>query len=851
MQRLLFCAAVLLWIGHATAAESDPASTFIRQLREAEEPSERAEVVKGLSELKPLPPLIVTLVARRLGKTHDSSNEPIQAAIFSELRQVGPDARFALWAIMSGSRDDGGIHFDKSAMDALHSMFPAHQDILRSMPRTRTRWQAGMLLLGEREPALRDPLPWLVEGLQHPSADVRLDALEALAAREERAKPALDAMLKSLADEDARVRSAAMHAIGRLDRKLELTYDGRPGYWPLQPKWLYQAPPEAEPALLRALEDPDFSVRLRAAQILVRSGPAPMGASLPILIQGLRSDERGYRSGATGALSNLGHRTPEELRILRAAVPALREVMRAKSDHWQDSWIRTAAADAIVSIATPEEGVPILLECYADGPVWRPRLLQLLPQYAADERVVPFLVDAVHNQDPDEGKRGDIAEHAIRSLGKCRPVRDSAVATLQEAVRGDDLDLRGWAIGALEEIGKSDARVLPALVEAAQLPDRDGQHRAQAFEVIGRLGPDEATVTALLPLLRHRDAVVRKSAAETLGQARITAKPAVPALISRLRDGNADVREAATFALGEIGPAAAPAIPALMSAMRRHRGYWHGSPAEALFKIGPAGVPQLVRALRHDRGRSQFGPDSVLRKLGPQAAAAVPELAAMASEHDEARRNKALYLLMAIGPEARSAVPELAKLRQDPAQKQLVDWVLVKIGGEAVDVFLLDLNPAETKRCLDALASLEAMGKQGEKANPTLRLLLKSEDTSLRYGAAKALAVTDQPDEDLLNVVQEMLNDESPQVRQAGGQTLGKLGIADPTNRVLTMLLSAATQGDESIRSGIARSLVWTGRVTNKELLPTLAALLEDERTTGFEHELAESVIAILDDQSP
>jgi FOG: HEAT repeat len=141
------------------------------------------------------------------------------------------------------------------------------------------------------------------------------------------------------------------------------------------------------------------------------------------------------------------------------------------------------------------------------------------------------------------------------------------------------------------------------------------------------------------------------------------------------------------------------------------------------------------------------------------------------------------------------------------------------------------------------------MGKRAEKAIPTLKLLLKSDRSELRFAAAKAVATIDRGDAELLTVIEEMLSHESPQVRGDGGRALGQLGIGDPTDRVLKMLLKAAMVGDENVRSGLAYSLVRMNQARNRELLPTLTALLvKNERTSGLEHELAQAIINLLDD---
>jgi HEAT repeat protein len=256
-----------------------------------------------------------------------------------------------------------------------------------------------------------------------------------------------------------------------------------------------------------------------------------------------------------------------------------------------------------------------------------------------------------------------------------------------------------------------------------------------------------------------------------------------------------------------------------------------------------------MAALRQDRGQYRFGPADTLRALGPKAAAAVPELTTMACGDDEAHSGKALFLLGAIGPEARPASPQLAQLRQDPTRRSHVDAVLVRIGGPAVDVFLRDLDPGNVMQCRAALTSLQAMGREAERANPTLRKLLLADESQLRFGAAQALAATEGESAELLAVIESMLRDQSPEFREAGARALGKLATAELKYRILRVVLAAVQIDDDSIREGLAWSLVRTGRATDRRLLPVLSELLlRGDRANAYEHDLAEAIIAVLDD---
>jgi HEAT repeat protein len=326
-------------------------------------------------------------------------------------------------------------------------------------------------------------------------------------------------------------------------------------------------------------------------------------------------------------------------------------------------------ANAIVLLGQSGENgtiaVPVLIEMLKDQPgftssennYFRDAAAKALAQIGLS--AVPALTEAL--KDEDVNVRAGVSY----ALGRIGPDAMSAVPqlinTLKNWPKASKLEndyVRDTAANALVNIGSA---AVPKLIEALKMQNVDV--RGGAAYALGRIGPRaKAAVPTLIEALKASHEYVRSSAADALGRIGPAAKPAVDALIEALRDGAGEVRSGAAYALGQLGDK--KAIPVLINSLQDQHEHVRGSAASALVRIGPAAtVDGLIEALKESHEGTRGGAAHVLGQFGPAARKAVPELIRTLNAQDEYVRDRAANALGRIGSE--DAVPPLMEVLQN------------------------------------------------------------------------------------------------------------------------------------------------------------------------------------------
>ncbi len=201
----------------------------------------------------------------------------------------------------------------------------------------------------------------------------------------------------------------------------------------------------------------------------------------------------------------------------------------------------------------------------------------------------------------------------------------------------------------------------------------------------------------LVAILKDKDEVARRSAAQELGKLGQDAKSAAPALADALtKDKDAFVRRFAAQSLGQMGKdVSTHAVPALSKAVKSdaHREVIQAA-IEALGEMGAAGVPTLKDALKSSEPTVQYQAARSISHIGPDAKDAVKPLIDVFKNPPPMKKNNndappvrtaVAEALGNIGPAAKDAVPALKESIADKVRdrefKKAVETALKKIQG--------------------------------------------------------------------------------------------------------------------------------------------------------------------------
>ena len=133
----------------------------------------------------------------------------------------------------------------------------------------------------------------LIAALSHADPDIRLLVIEILAELDP-LEATLPALVKALEDPDRIVRIAAVEPVARFGKKAEA----------------------AVPILERWLEDEKEYVRIAAARAIVLIDPNKIPEIMPVLLDGLKSEDHLDQLNAVAALGDLGEAGSEALPML-------------------------------------------------------------------------------------------------------------------------------------------------------------------------------------------------------------------------------------------------------------------------------------------------------------------------------------------------------------------------------------------------------------------------------------------------------------------------------------------------------------------------------------------------------
>lgn len=297
----------------------------------------------------------------------------------------------------------------------------------------------------------------------------------------------------------------------------------------------------AVPHLQNALNDPNVSIRTRAARILKEFVPFAR-TTIPALLSASGDPSAEVRREVAVSLGTLLGNAPHS--------------------------------------SLGDEPISVLLELAGDrSETVRAAAMQALGRVGMMTRQVLSVLNA--------GLRDGSALvrlEAAKSLWEFRESETSVVTVLIDVLRTEE---RWRAAYVLGEMGEKAAAAVPALcrlLTEEQVPRPFRTPASSAF-ALGKVG--SAAIKPLVAVLQHSDARVRMNALMAFGFMGKTGHAAIPDVMAMLKDKDTEVRHTAALTLASLGAEPEQMIASLSDCLRAEDIYMRSAAAAVLRKIAP------------------------------------------------------------------------------------------------------------------------------------------------------------------------------------------------------------------------------------------------------------------------
>jgi HEAT repeat protein len=674
---------------------------------------------------------------------HQRQPKKLVQLILGNVLSLEPDAKEIVPVLFSLVRNADPQTSEQAALLlAVHfSNDPKVQSVLpegiRKTPdRVRSDAMAALLLLKKRPDNL---VHGLMDVLQDPShSRLRFRAATILGELGAEANEALPALRRALEDKNPTVRQSALLAILRLepDRVVEWI-----------PRIVRTCPWQEGPPheLIRALE-------------------ARAGEIVPVLVQGLKDGDPLYRLRAGFLLVELAP-------AVRSVIPDLQAALENK-----DPTVRILAALSLVRINARTEGIaPILragLTC--NDYALREQVFQAIQQMGSAAReCAPELIRVLKNK--REGRLRSLALFALQNMDGATLEIGPAFMAL---VKDSDPQVRTDALHCLSRMRVKDKDLLITLLDVLH-DDPNGPQQRQVVDAIRPFGP--AASAELSKRLNDKDPLVRAAVLNLyVCLEGVNHDELYAALDRALQDDALNVRLTAANALLQRDRRSKevprPVMTVIKQCLESSDGSLRQQAINTLYqvamRIGGREVPQEVTSLLLGQAKSK------------EARVRMPALAALLRMRQPPKEAEPLLLEALQDKDADVRRQALFHLRLPPTRMKEVVPVLVELlqsrDNSIMDQVIRDLAQAgrEDKTAVAALI------KHYQKLRPT---------SSIRINIVSALAHCGDNAKDAIPLCVKALKDDNDRLRQAAVQTLMRL---DPANKVLVSAL-VDTYGQE------------------------------------------------------
>jgi HEAT repeat protein len=569
-----------------------------------------------------------------------------------------------------------------------------------------------------------DAVPAATGALARLDPDGRKLAVEALGRVAD--PPAIEALIRSLSDDDVNVRVAAIEALGSAaaggDESRARAIDGLVGALAARETWIALAALEALGALDARLPwkvlAPFTGDPLVRKQVVRLAADSPDREADDALAEAIAGSHAGIaREAALGLASRVEHdrqRVQPVRMMLRAAGASERvRLLFAEGDDQA-----RAAATVLLGVMGQEEDIPSLIDALLDPDLEQRGELAL--SFYGDAIIAPLLAHATSAPAPH---RASVLPIALSLAPESHQLIDAARHSLDDpapevvasalkvlATRGNAADITAVATRA----SNPDARVAAAAAAALQsiatrhteasrtllaTIEHDGPLAIAGCHLVQAIGGDAAWAARVLAV---GDARTRRAAVEALSTLPDVA--ARDAVALALTDEDRDVQLAAVRGLGKMGHSealaalllAAPRDGELVAAALRALGEIDPDRAEIVaFPLVEAADPAVACAAvdalaRFGGSRREDGLLAALRHADPGVVTlAISELALAPTTRATARLGTCLdhtswevrrHVAETLGNMGTQAADELLRARldreEDPAVRDALQWAL-------------------------------------------------------------------------------------------------------------------------------------------------------------------------------
>jgi HEAT repeat protein len=352
--------------------------------------------------------------------------------------------------------------------------------------------------------------------------------------------PAVPVLTEALKSNDARMRVAAVGALGDMGR------DGG----------------VASTHLFALTKDSDPAVQAAAFRALV-AVHADSNRLKPLLEEALKSSTPPVRKAGAAGLASLGD----------TSVLGVNGLVDLLDD--ENAAGRLAAVQALGQLGAKASSAVQPLLAHLDDTTLQGSILETLGLIGpASEPAVPRLIELTKN--------ADLRPTVLVVFGKIGHGAGAALPTIYSAIHDSAPDIRASAATALSSVEPDESKALAAIIPLVD-KSQSGEVRRAAERALGKFGP--AAGPAVPRLVSMLDKETERG--EVMRALKSIGVHTVPELVAMLAVHDPRVRTFACESLGTLGPEAKDAAPKLREIMEED-GAVRTSAQAALKKIEPA-----------------------------------------------------------------------------------------------------------------------------------------------------------------------------------------------------------------------------------------------------------------------